>query len=179
MTTTARNPFRELRLKQGISQYDLAHRAHISKHAVLRLEQGCYEKPLPSIINYFIGFYPNLTNYGLTAAYEEFQYETRKSHAGLLGPLTQLIDCPVGIHPLVWLRTNYGYNPTSLAKALCISQSTIVYFERKSVHQHSVPAQLLRALHDADYTTQETDYLVRAYDRYRRFLNDRKELTSV
>lgn len=179
MTIAAHNPFRELRLRQGISQYDLANRIKISKHAVLRLEQGCYEKPLPSVVEYFTNHYPDISSFSLIRQYEEFQYETRRSNAGLLGDLSTLKDCPVGDHPLTWIRTAHGYNPTSLAKALCISQSTVVYFERRAVHQHTVPNQLLRALHDADYSEQETDYLVEAYFRYRRWLNSNKELTLV
>lgn len=179
MTTAAHNPFRELRLRQGISQYELARRANISKHAVLRLEQGCYDKPLPSIIEYFAAYFPDISHYHITKEYEEFQYATRVSNAGLLGNMRDLLTCPVGTHPLAWIRTNHGFNPTSLAKALCISQSTIVYFERNAVHQHTVPNQLLRALHDADYTEQDTDYLVEAYFRYRAWLNASKELTSV
>jgi transcriptional regulator with XRE-family HTH domain len=181
MSAVLHNPFRELRTRQGISQYELARRVSISKHAVLRLEQGCYEKPLPSVIDYFLGHFPSITRFTLVADYEAFQYQTRASNAHLLGQSLkdELTGCPVGIHPLVFLRHNHGINPTELSKRLCISQSTVVYFEQRSVHQHTVPEQLTKALHDADYLEADTDALVEAYKDYRTWLTSSKGLTLV
>lgn len=181
MTVHAHNPFRELRTRQGISQYELARRAGLSKHAILRLEQGCYAKPLPSVLEYFESTYPTLSNYVLLEQYREFQYETRRSNALLLGDsiVDSLKSCPVGTHPLTYLRSNRDINPTQLAKMLCISQSTITYFEKSSIHQHSVPVQLINALHDADYTEHDTDSLKNHYAVYRKWLNASKELSLV
>jgi transcriptional regulator with XRE-family HTH domain len=180
MSTSDHNPFRELRTRQGISQYELARRAGISKHAILRLEQGCYAEPLPSVLEYFLKYF-DIPQYKLLEQYREFQYNIRFSNALLLGDsLTErLLSCPVGLHPLTYLREGVGLNPTQLAKALCISQSTIVYFEKSSIHQKTVPNQLMGALHDAEYTMEDTDSLVLRYHEYRKWLTASKELTLV
>jgi DNA-binding XRE family transcriptional regulator len=179
------NPFRRLRTQEGISQYELGKRTGCSKHAILRLEQGCYAEPLPVIINYFVDTFsrtskPVSRSY-LLDAYKEFQYETRKSNAHCLGYnlLLTLPNCPVGIHPLVYLREGHGINPTALSKLLCISQSTIVYFEKRSLNQNTVPQQLVSALHDAEYTEEETDLLASKYQEYRNWLRADKNLRLV
>ena len=188
MATIPDNPFRKLRTKLGISQYELARRTGLSKHAILRLEQGCYSEPLPSVINYFVAHFAKssthsaqITRPQLEADYREFQYAVRYSNAGLLGhDLPLILDgLPVGIHPLTYLREGHGLNPTELAKRLCISQSTIVYFEKRSINQQTVPAQLISALHDAEYDTEDTDALVDAYAKYRTWLKAEKKLTLV
>lgn len=185
MATTPDNPFRKLRLQEGISQYDLSRRVGLSKHAILRLEQGCFAEPLPSVINYFTDSHtksrkPVSRGY-LIDAYREFQYYTRQSNAGCLGHNLMLIlpTCPVGIHPLTYLREGHGINPTALSKLLCISQSTVVYFEKRSLNQATVPAQLVTALHDAEYSEEETDLLSLKYQEYRDWLRSEKKLTLV
>jgi hypothetical protein len=65
------------------------------------------------------------------------------------------------------LRESRGINLTELAKRLCISQSTVGYFEKSPIHQKTVPEQLITALWDADYTEQETGALKEAYADYR------------
>lgn len=179
------NPFRKLRLQENLSQYDLAKRTGLSKHAILRLEQGCYAEPLPSVINYFTDSFtrsrPQVSRSYLLDAYSEFQYATRKSNAHCLGYnlLLTLPTTPVGIHPLVYLREGHGINPTALSKLLCISQSTIVYFEKRSLNQATVPAQLIVALHDAEYTEEETSLLADKYQEYRSWLRADKNLRLV
>lgn len=179
MAANKSNPFRELRTKQGISQYELARRIGCSKHAVLRLEQGMYYEPLPSVIEYFISYYPQLNRLSLIRDYVDFQVHTRESNARLLGDLlTELPTVPVGTHPLTYLRENRGINLTELAKRLCVSQSTIGYFEKSPIHQKTVPDQLIHALQDADYTEAETHALVEAYITYREHLVASRSITT-
>lgn len=175
------NPFKQLREKQGLSQYDLACRVKISKHAILRLEQGAYQNPLPSVMEYFTSQFPNLTINGLATQYEEFQIAQRQSNAGLFGPdlIISLSSCPVGKHPLTYLITSFGLNTTSTAKALAIAQNVIYYFEHRPVSQHTVPQQLIEALWDADYTEQETDYLKDCYTKHRSFIIAAKKVSSA
>ena len=185
MTAIPDNPFRKLRKAEGISQYELARRLGLTKHAILRLEQGCFADPLPSVVTYFVEAQGNHTKpvskTYLLDAYREFQYETRRSNAHCLGYNLNLTlpNCPVGIHPLTYLREGHGINPTALSKLLCISQSTIVYFEKRSLNQATVPAQLVTALHDAEYTEEETNLLAQKYDEYRDWLRADKNLRLV
>lgn len=173
------NPFRVLRLKQGLSQYQLADRAGVSKHAVLRLEQGMYDKPLPSLIDYFLDT-DTLPYQTLIQEYSDFQIATREANPRLLGDIAFLLtQCPVGTHPLTYLRLRNKLNPTELAKRLCISQTIIVHFEKRSIHQHTVPQQLLEALQDADYSEVEIDLFKKSYAEYRQHVLDSRELRLV
>ena len=175
------NPFKALRLKQGISQYELARRLKISKHAVLRLEQGMYPNPLPTVVDYFVDVAKlNVSRPQLLEAYTEFQIRTREANARLLGDIPDVLTgCAVGVHPLTFLRLSQGLNATELAKRLCIAQNVVHYFEKRSIHQQTVPDQLIEALHDADYSEQETDALVNAYAKYRDWLRATKTLKVV
>lgn len=164
MSSNPINPFKDIRQRANLSQYELARRAGVTKHAVLRLEQGMFNDPLPTLVAYFTNTF-NVSRTSLVRQYEAFQIETRENNARLLGDLLQTV--PQGVHPLTYLREKAGFNPTSLAKALCLSQSTIGYFEKRPISQHTVPEQLIKALHDADYSSDETDWLESAYRVYR------------
>lgn len=162
------NPFKLIRLENGLSQYELARRIGVVKHSILRLEQGMFESPLPSVVNYFVTNFPHTSRAKLLDDYATFQIATRESNARLLGNMPALLKKrPATEHPLSYLRGLADLNPTELAKRLCISQSVVVYFEKRVIHQHSVPEQLITALQDADYTAEETDSFCRAYDKYR------------
>ena len=176
------NPFKELRTKLGISQYELARRTSISKHAILRLEQGMYPNPLPVVLNYFVEQFPKRypSPSSLVSEYEDFQIKTRAHNSRILGNIIEeLKTCPPNVHPFVYLRESRGLNPTEVAKRLCVAQQKIVYFEKRSIHQHSVPKELVEALWDADYTEQETDALSEAYATYRAGLSDSRNLRLV
>jgi len=163
------NPFKDLRNQAGLSQYEVAKRANVSKHAVLRLEQGMYPDPLPTLVSYFVHNF-DISKVALLQQYEAFQVKTRADSGRLLGNIESLHAqgwTPAVGHPLVWLRTTRNLNPTELAKRLCISQTVVVYFEQRSISQRSVPEQLRGALKDAGYRDHELDALAAAYRSYR------------
>lgn len=182
MSSTPVNPFKDIRQRANLSQYELARRAGVTKHAILRLEQGMFNDPLPTLVGYYTSTF-NVSRTSLVQQYAAFQIATRENNARLLGdfPINDpdTPSLPVGVHPLTYLRERAGFNPTSLAKALCLSQSTIGYFEKRPINQHSVPEQLIHALHDADYSSQETDWLEEAYQKYRDELVKSQDLRSV
>ena len=170
MTVRIINPFRRLRLREGLSQQELAKRAGLSKHAVLRSEQGMYDKPLPNLVAYFTENF-NVSAHQITTEYSEFQIATREKNTRLLGDISDLLDSkPTHSHPLTYLRRIQGLNLTELAKQLCISQSVVDTFEKKPVNQHTVPTQLVVALQDADYTEDETNKLCLSYEHFRESL---------
>lgn len=179
MSTTPVNPFRALRERQGLSQYEFARRCRISKHAILRLEQGMYAQALPAVLEYAESC-TNLSRHTLEKDYHDFQITTRENNSRLLGDISQeLQSTPVGTHPFTYLRENRGLNQTEVAKRLCIAQNTVFYFEKRAVHQHTVPKQLIEALWDADYTEQETYALEEAFLKYRERLVSQQDLRLV
>lgn len=176
------NPFKLIRIHAGLSQQNLANKVGISKHAVLRSEQGMYVEPLPSLLNYMCNNFP-VGRLTLIQQYERFQVYTRETSGRLLGDMESELDTwhtylhssptalsPYQLHPLVWLRTIRGYNPTSLAKAICVNQTVVNYFEKNSINQRTIPEQLTHALKDCGYEDDELASLADAYSVYREFL---------
>jgi DNA-binding XRE family transcriptional regulator len=167
MSVREDNPFRRFRTELGLSQKDFAKKCGVSKHAVLRLEQGMYDRPLPAVMQYIVEN-SDLSYYALVADYEDFQKAVSSESELIFGPMAlNLMNCPRGTHPLTFLRNKYGYNQTSLAKALCISQTVVNNFEAKYVTQHTVPRQLLDALRDNGYKHSALVALEEWYEAYR------------
>lgn len=185
------NPFKLIRVHAGLSQQALANKVGISKHAVLRSEQGMYVEPLPSLLNYLCKHFP-VGRIEVIQQYERFQVHTREASGRLLGDMeseldkwyTYLRSSPTTLntyqlHPLVWLRTIRGYNPTSLAKAICVNQTVVNYFEKNSINQRTVPEQLTHALKDCGYNDDELASFTDCYRTYREFLLGQQKFKVV
>jgi len=170
------NPFKEIRNQLGYSQVKMANKVGISKHAILRCEQGMYTEPLPSYLNWVVN-HTTVTRHELLAQYEAFQVQVRESHQLLLGSFDLSPDPPVGTHPLVWLRQRFKFNPTSLSKALCLNQTVINYFEQNPINQRTVPEQLLTALKDAGYPNYDLALFEKWYRDYREFKLSQQNLS--
>lgn len=170
------NPFKDLRLRVGISQYELARRIKITKHAILRLEQGMYESPLPTVVTYWLDTIPGLSRSQLLNQYEQFQIATREKNGRFLGDF-DFTNLHTSQHPLTWLRERCrpALNVTQVAKALCISQPIVYYFERKAINQKTIPEQVVNALLDCGYSSDELTSFENAYAIYRhQFLKRQK-----
>lgn len=182
----APNPFKQIRQDAKLSQYRLAARAGVSKHAVLRLEQGMFADPLPKLLNFFVDEF-NVSRGSLLHNYRNFQTHTRQSSGLLLGPIEEYLDDWINsddpkiysLHPLVYLRSRARppLNPTQLAKSLCISQTVVTYFEKRPSNQKTVPAQLVEALYEAGYSNEDVMSLVNVYAVYRQMYINRQEVS--
>lgn len=163
------NPFKELRESLNLTLEQLARQTALSKQAIIRCEQGTYSQPLPALMSFAVNRGENENDF--TNRYNDFQYRTRYANAYLFGDsLPNRLEYRVYSadnleHPFRTIRGSY--NPTEVAKALCVPQATITYFERKSKQQKSVPKALIEALLMAGYTNADVSGLVAAYDSYR------------
>lgn len=168
------NPFRSIRIQAQLTQALLAKKAGVSKHAVLRLEQGMFPDPLPKLLNYYVDTF-NVSRLSLIKEYSQFQIRQRERAGKLLGEDLQSAlflwanSAAYGMHPLTYLRLSCRpvLNPTELAKRLCISQTVVTYFEKNPVSQKTVPVQLLQALQQAGYEDQDIYALEQAYATFR------------
>jgi transcriptional regulator with XRE-family HTH domain len=109
------NPFKELRNSSGFSQALLAKKIGVSKHAILRLEQGMFPEPLPKVLNWFAANYP-VSPADLRADYAEFQFETRQVNGRVFGTIYMARFNVPSKHPFITLRG--AINPTRAAKLL-------------------------------------------------------------
>lgn len=181
------NPFKEIRIQQNLSQAKLAELIGVSKHAVLRLEQGMYAEPLPTILNFMCDEW-GYSHANLRLHYANFQASHRYNSGLIFGAdLRKALDYWAAVphwhakHPFIYLReTAKPYlNPTEVAKALCINQTVISYFEKKFISQKTVPEQVLLALSHAGYTDDDLYALQSAYNNYRSRMAREKQVSHV
>jgi DNA-binding XRE family transcriptional regulator len=167
MSVRESNPFRKFRTELGISQTEFGKKCNVSKHAILRLEQGAYDKPLPAVVEYVLAN-TDLNHATLLNDYEAFQKAVRAEEPLIFGNMAlDLMSKPRTQHPLTYLRRKYDLNQTELAKKLCVSQTVINNFEGKWQTQHTVPRQLLDALSDNGYKHSALVALEEWYEAFR------------
>ncbi len=170
MNSTPVNPFRALRLENDESLVILAKKIPISKQALIRLEQGTYSDPLPSVLNYYSSNY-HRSEHELSLAYANFQAHTRSKHERYFGDVRDLLSDEVTVenlsasHPFRLLRKSRSC--TQVAKDLCIPQATLTYFERNVVQQKSVPKVLTAVMQEIGHYASEVQALIEAYGEYR------------
>lgn len=173
------NPFRKFRNELGLSQTAFGKNAGVSKHAILRLEQGMYDKPLPSVVEYVTSI-SDLTHYQLSEQYAHYQRAVRNEEPMIFGSMNlRLQSCPRKVHPLTYLRELQNLNQTELCKRLCISQTVINNFELKWQTQHTVPKQLLDALRDNGYGSIDLTALEDWYEAFRRSQLDQHQVRLI
>ncbi len=158
------NPFTALRNRLGWSHETLARKMFASRQALIRLEQGCFELPLPVAVDFWI---KNADRYDLGIVtegrllgdYEEFQSLIRQRHHKFFGQSLEVHTVANASHPLRQLRLlcygGMGASVTEVAKALCVNQSTLQHWEKKWRTQQSVPRAFLEVLVAIGYTTDQ------------------------
>lgn len=166
------NPFTQIRLNQDDTVQGFADKVGVSKQAVIRLEQGTFNEPLPNVVDYCVNIL-GVNWSGLMGDYEEFQKLQRSRYPRLFGhfPISWTPD----IHPMRILRLKnpiVELTPTEVAKALCFSQATLVHWERHPRLQQSVPKQFCEILNEIGYTAEEVRSLQTAYRWYRDYLRN-------
>ncbi len=164
------NPFKGLREELGYTLEVMAAKTSLSKQALIRCEQGTYAQPLPALLDYYVNNF-GADRYEFSREYEDFQKRTRASNFKLFGDeLPSLVDYEVYSgnqiqHPFRQLRGSI--NPTEVAKALCIPQATITYFEQKPRRQKSVPKVINNVLEEIGYSRTQVQAFNDAYVLYR------------
>ena len=162
------NPFKSLRESANLTLVEFAAYTGVSKQALIRLEQGTYADPLPTVLDAVIQDY-TVSYLELVNVYEQFQVNMRKRHHRYFGNIIfKLNDADPMIHPMRVIRGNY--NPTEVAKALCLPQATLEHFERKAKHQQSVPKVIDSVLREIGYYAHEVLMFEQAYKVYRQRL---------
>lgn len=142
------NPLKALRLQAGWTQIDLADMAGITRHAVLRTEQGVYALPPPSILSVFTSRLPHLNTLALEESYRIWQTKARR-RAGLLFPDAPLVSPDAtGRQFLNWRTFSLGITSRmELCRLLCVHPAVVEKYEKGQ--QHSMPDQLFQALRES------------------------------
>jgi DNA-binding XRE family transcriptional regulator len=176
------NPFKAIRESikdpttgRHISHAALAKRIGCTKLSLIRLEQGTFNDPLPTVLDYFIKQGYNYLS--LTDGYINFQHQTRLQNCYLFGT-SLTIDVSSPDHPFKQLYTRVHSNPTEVSKRLCIPQATLSKFERDPRGQQSVPKTLINVLPVIGYTDEQISQFLYDYKDWRnRYLG--KNVVSI
>lgn len=177
------NIFRELRLASGLSHAKLASLMSTNKRALIWLEQGTYDQPLPVALNYWLNegrFLAGVKSSGiriteltLVEGYESFKEETRALGRCYFGSSISDVSfdalCP---HPSIQLRekarkAGNDDSMNAIAKALCVPFASINTWENKWRVVQSVPKTIQTALLGIGYSRQEVHALVVGYIKWR------------
>ena len=171
MDISVKNPFKRVREERGLTLHTMAVRVGVSRYLLIRTEQGCFPSPPPIVENYYVNQL-KISRQELLEDYHDFQRATRQHHGTFLGPVGDFNDAD---HPFTYWRSSANkneFNLTEVSKRLCVSQPVLYRFEHYPRQQGSVPAQLLSALTDAGYTTEDLTKLKDLYAKHRKFLRE-------
>ena len=157
------NLLKEIRTGENTTLEEMAARIGISKQALIRVEQGTFDRILPSVLDYYTSNYP-YTELLLVDSYEDYQTKQRARHYHYFGPN---LEVSLEVHPFRELRLRIDVTATEVAKDLCLPQATLTYFEKKIKHQKSVPKGLVNVFHEIGYTGQQIKGFCRDYETYR------------
>lgn len=177
------NIFKELRVASGLSHAKLAALMNTTKHALIRLEQGLYDRPLPTAVEFWLNegrFLPGIKNseiriteLTLLDGYESFQEETRELNSRYFGDSLNHVSfdalCPHPCIQLADIAESLGkpYSEIGIAKALCVPQSTLNLWKRKWRTQQTVPKTFQSALLQIGYSRFEVNDFNEGYIRWR------------
>lgn len=185
------NVFLKLRNKSGMSHVTFGKEVHVSKQALIRLEQGMFETPLVPVMEYWER--KGYSQMAMLDEYEQFQEVTRRSNHLLLGPDLH-IDLTSHVHPLEQLRKRVStpgqgisapvgryaeLNKTQFAKRLCIPQSTVQRWETTWHSQKTVPKCIQLALMQAGYQAHQIRSFNDSYYLWRDLQSKRRGVTLV
>ena len=159
------NYLKTVREEADMTLEAMSRKCGISKHALIRLEQGTYERILPSVLEVYVRDYVN-SELTLVDEYEAYQSAMRERHHLYFG-LDLITDPSLPLHPFRQLRNRLEVTPTEVAKALCIPQATIVHWEKHVRQQQSIPKCVANVLNEIGYKHEQILGLVEAYNVYR------------
>lgn len=165
------NPLRALREAAHCSVKEMAELADVTSQAIIRSEQGVYERPLPKLLHALWRYSPesDLHDEGvLLADYHHFQKLTREANYGKLNEHFLFRYVRSGEHPFVaWRLVSSITARIAISKYYCVHPALITKFEMQPHLCSTTPGALRFALLESGYTEALLDRLQEAYSNYR------------
>lgn len=161
------HPWTGHRRSTGLSQRALAGLCGVSEQVVLRLEQGLFTKPSPSVMN-ILSDLCDLSPRLLRLEYVNYQHDTRQMFrtkfpsysAHRLNP--PAVADP-SLHPLRDYYTSNGISRIGICKGWCVHPAPLTKYEENK--QRSVPTEVARAWSEMGWDVED---LIEDVDRWRR-----------
>lgn len=156
---SGRHPWAEYRRKAGLTQLEVAEFLGVTRHYIIRLEQGLYWHPTDSLlvklaIKYGVDFDEfEMAYYDYVRQRRELFKTTHKTfEEGLVLPYRLVM------HPLVSWRQSYGYSRMRLCKELCLHYDNVSDYELNQ--QRNVPEQLAVACDEMGWLVEPLEHAV-------------------
>lgn len=140
-----------MRLETGWTQAELGEIAGVTRHAVIRTEQGVYALPPPAILSVFLRRFPGESILTLETVYVAWVEETRRHNASKYlnrePPVTLVSGDMAGVDFLLWrLNTMRITSRMEFCRLFCVHPAVVEKYEKGQ--QKHMPDQLQHALYD-------------------------------
>jgi transcriptional regulator with XRE-family HTH domain len=176
------NPLKKIRLENRLTIDAVALRSEISRSAIIRNEQACYEQPSPNLLAHYVERYDLTTRdvNDLLYEYREFQRLTRQANYGRLseGWLTDLTKNYAGFatagppeNPCTTWRETSNLSKIKISTLYCIHPVITSRIEKQPfLVSNDLPKQYLDALLEAGYSRAGINSLNSLFKSHRKFL---------
>lgn len=153
-----KHPFALRRYRASLTQVDLAERLGVTRHMVIRLEQGLFRLPPDHITQELAEIY-GVEQWELIGEYRDWQREKRLEFKRKNPSFKEVFGTEHYLgpeHPLTYYREKLGLSRIGLCKGLCLHPDPITDWEHNK--QRGVPSSLKEACGVVfwDYTPLET-----------------------
>lgn len=144
----ALNPLKALRLSAGWTQQELADFGGITRHAVLRTEQGVYALPPPAILSVFSQRLPGSSIPYLETEYKAWQRRMRQATSRLMPDAPGISGAATSSQFRDWRIFTLGISSRmEFCRLFCVHPAVVEKYEKGQ--QARMPDQLQEALTDA------------------------------
>lgn len=166
------NIFKQLREADNLTHEELSSKVGLTRHSLIRAEQGVFANPPPSLISYWSQAH-SMSELYLMDQYEHFQLSTRLLYKHLFGEFLLVETDREHPHPLKQLRLTSNslgkpkLSVMQVAKYLCVPQFNLHHWETHWKRQQSVPKAFAEALISSGYAAEDINYLGDSYKQWR------------
>lgn len=148
MVTTLVHPWAFRRKSLRITQLGLAVQLDVTRHMVLRLEQGLFPHP-PSNLLVKLGVLWKVDTSVLRQEYSDYQHNSRKHFRDNYTNFDHLWNYEGETHPLQYWREEQELSRIGFCKGLCLHESGINDYEKNKMRH--IPVQLTEALEEINW----------------------------
>lgn len=142
------HPWATFRESKGFSQQFIADQLDVSRHYVIRLEQGLFANSPDHVLNKLSDLL-EVSNDELHATYHLYRHDTREEFGRSYADFSYLKNYAGAVHPLVDYRERNKLSRIGLCKGLCLHPDPINDYEKNK--QRGVPRDLIVACNEISW----------------------------
>jgi transcriptional regulator with XRE-family HTH domain len=169
MMTDTVHTWASYRVNSGYTQQGIADKIGVSRHMIMRLEQGLFAEPPRRFLD-LLGFYYDVPTSDLIKSYHALVKHKRETYSVEYRSFSDVLKGYIGFtNPLVYYREVQNLSRIGFCKRMCLHPDPIRDYEINM--QRGIPLQLINACNSIqwDYAPLESAVTEwRISGRYRR-----------